>query len=141
MDADTLQYVKTLNARRKRRRMYGWCGLLFGILAYIDGAAGESLPPIWLTGIWAFFIGTPIVIWGLIMIQTSYQLPIREALLFASLQNGETTVPELSLGLDVTLETAEIIMRQLVKKGYAQVDSGAMEEGSIVYKISGLQKV
>ena len=138
---DTLQYVKSLNARRKRRRMAGWCWILFGIAAYIDGAAGASLPPIWLTGIWGFAIGTPLLIFGAVMVGASYRLPVREALLFASVQDGKITVPALSMGLDITLETAEVIVRQLVQKGYAQVSTEEMETGAVVYKITGLQKL
>jgi len=139
-NVDTLQYVKSLNARRKRRRLYGWFWIMFGIAAYIDGAAGTSLPPIWFTGIWGFAIGTPLVILGVALVAAAYKLPIREALLFASIRDGKITVPALSMGLDITLETSEVIVDQLVKKGYAQVATEEMEEGVVVYKISGLQK-
>ena len=139
-NVDTLQYVKSLNARRNRRRFYGWFWILFGIAAYIDGASGTSLPPIWLTGIWGFVIGTPLVILGVALVAASYKLPIREALLFSSIQDGKITVPTLSMGLDISLETSEVIVDQLVKKGYAQVATEEMEEGVVVYKISGLQK-
>jgi hypothetical protein len=121
--------------------MAGWCWILFGIAAYIDGAAGASLPPIWLTGIWGFAIGTPLLIFGAVMVGASYRLPVREALLFASVQDGKITVPALSMGLDITLETAEVIVRQLVQKGYAQVSTEEMETGAVVYKITGLQKL
>jgi hypothetical protein len=137
---ETHQYVQSLNKRRKRQRMYGWGLLIFGILTYIDGAAGISLPPIWLTGILAFLIGTPIIILGIALLLLSYTLPVREALLFASIQGGKVTAPSLSMGLDITLEASEAILDHLSKKGYAQVSTEDMEEGTVVYKISGIQK-
>lgn len=139
-ESATLQYVKSLNNRRKRQRMSGWGVLIFGILTYIDGAAGTSLPPIWLTGIPAFLIGTPIIIFGVSLLALSYKLPVREALLFASVQGGKLTAPALSMGLDITLNTSEAILEHLSKKGYAQISTEDMDEGVVVYKIMGVQK-
>ena len=133
----TLEYVKNLNARRKRQRMFGWGSILLGIITYLD--AGWEFP-IWLTGIWAFALGTPLIIIGVAYLIASYKLPIREALLFASTQDGKVTAPSLSMGLDITLDTSELILDHLVKKGYAQVSTEEMEEGAVVYKITGIQK-
>lgn len=135
---DTLEYVKTLNKRRRKRRLYGWGLIGLGIVTYLD--AGWRFP-IWLTGIWAFALGTPLIIIGFIILASTYKLPIREALLFASVQDGKVTAPSLSMGLDITLETSELILEELVKKGYAQISSEDMEEGDVVYKISGLKKL
>ena len=137
---ETLEYVKSLNKRRKRQRMWGWGLIVLGIVTYINGAAGTSLPPIWLTGVPAFLIGTPIIILGVVLLALYYKLPVREALLFASVREGKVTAPALSMGLDVTLDTSEAILDHLVQKGYAQVSTEDMEEGVVVYKIMGVQK-
>ena len=134
---DTLQYVKSLNDRRKRRRMYGWGLLSLGVLTYLD--AGWRFP-IWLTGIWAFALGTPLIIAGTVMLISTWKLPIREALLFARIHGGKITAPSLSMGLDITLETSELILEELTRKGYAQISTEDMEEGEIIYKISGVNK-
>ena len=136
--SEMLQYVKSLNARRKRRRMTSWGLILLGIVTYLD--AGWRFP-IWLTGIWAFVLGTLFIITGLIMLVSTYKLPVREALLLASSHNGKISAPSLSMGLDITLETAELILDQLVKKGYAQVSNEDMEEGIVAYKVSGVEKL
>jgi len=133
-----LEYVKGLNKRRKKRRLYGWGLIGLGILTYLD--AGWRFP-IWLTGVWAFVLGTPLIIIGFIMLASTYKLPVRETLLFASTQNGRVTAPSLSMELDITLETSELILEDLVKKGYAQISNEDMEEGSVVYKISGIKKL
>ena len=135
---DTLEYVKNLNNRRKKRKLYGWGLIGLGILTYLD--AGWRFP-IWLTGIWAFALGTLLIIIGFIMLASTYKLPIREALIFASIQEGKLTAPSLSMGLDITLETSELILDDLVQKGYAQISNEDMEEGAVVYKISGLKKL
>ena len=114
-----------------------WGLILLGVVTYLD--AGWTFP-IWLTGIWAFALGTPLIVIGVAMLFSTYKLPIREALLFASLHQGKVSVPVLAMGLDVTLETAEYIMDHLVRKGYAQVSTEDMEEGVVVYKISGVEK-
>ena len=134
---DILEYVKSLNARRKRRRMMSWGLILLGVITYLD--AGWRFP-IWLTGIWAFALGTPLIIGGVILLFSTYKLPIREALLFASTRQGKVSVPALAMGLDITLETAEYIVDHLVQKGYAQVSTEDMEEGVVVYKIAGVEK-
>lgn len=135
---EALQSVKDLNKRRKKQRLIGWGGIGLGILTYLD--AGWTFP-IWLTGIWAFGLGTIFIVIGFIFLSSSYKLPVREALLFASTQDGKVTVPSLSLGLNITLETAELILEDLVKQGYAQVSTEEMEEGTVVYKIAGIEKL
>ncbi|MBD3307570.1 hypothetical protein GF339_14135 [candidate division KSB3 bacterium] len=133
----SLEYVKSLNIRRKRRRMYSWGLIALGVITYLD--AGWRFP-IWLTGIWAFVLGTILIVIGVTMLVATYKLPIEEALLFASTQQGKITAPSLSLGMNITLETAELILDQLVKKGYAQVSTEDMEEGAVVYRISGVER-
>ena len=135
---DALQYVKDLNKRRNKQRIYGWGLIGLGVLTYLD--AGWTFP-IWLTGIWAFGLGTLLLIPGFILLASSYKLPIKETLLFASTQDGKVSAPLLSLGLNITLETAELILDQLVNKGYAQVSTEEMEEGAVVYKITGIAKL
>lgn len=137
---DLLAFVNSLNARRKRQRNLGWGLIVFGMLIYVDGAAGVALPPLWLTGPLAFLIGTPVLILGIGLLVASQQLPVREALLFASVQRGKLTAPILAMGLDITLDTAELILDHLVKKGYAQITSEDMEDGAIVYKVVGVEK-
>ena len=61
--------------------------------------------------------------------------------MFANLQQGKLTAPGLSIGLDVTLDTAEEILAHLRQKGYAQVSSDEMEEGVVVYHISGVSRL
>lgn len=136
--SETLEYIKSLNARRRRRRMTSWGLILFGGLVYLD--AGWRFP-IWLTGVWAFALGTPLIILGLAGLISTYKLPVREALLFANSEDGKITAPSLSMGLDIALETSEQILDHLVKRGYAQVATEEMEEGSVVYKITGLKKI
>jgi hypothetical protein len=136
-NSETLQYMKSLNIRRKRKRLYSWGLIGLGVLTYLD--AGWRFP-IWLTGIWAFALGTPLIIIGVFWLASTYKLPIREALMFASLQEGKVTAPSLSMGLDITLDTSELILDHLVKKGYAQVATDDMEKGTVVYKISGIEK-
>ncbi len=141
MQPELFQYINSLNARRRRQRKLGWGLILFGICAYIDGAAGTSLPPLWFGGLWAFAIGTPLIVAGVVALLVSYKLPIREALMLANLQQGKLTAPGLSIGLDVTLDTAEEILAHLRQKGYAQVSSDEMEEGVVVYHISGVSRL
>ncbi len=141
MQNELFHYIKSLNARRSRQRKLGWGLIVFGVLTYIDGAAGVSLPPIWLTGPLAFLIGTPIIVAGVGVLLVSYKLPVREALMFAGMQQGKLTAPALSIGLDITLDTAEEILRHLTQKGYAQVSSEDMEDGSVVYQISGVSRL
>jgi hypothetical protein len=135
---DTLEYVKDLNKRRRKQQIYGWGLVGFGVLTSLDAGLRIPIP---LTGVSAFAIGALLIIIGFIMLNSTYKLPIREALLFASVQDGKVTAPSLSMGLDITLETSELILEDLVKKGYAQISSEDMEEGDVVYKISGLKKL
>ena len=135
---DTLQAVISLNAQRRRLRFYSWVSLLTGVVVYLD--AGWTYP-IWLTGLTAFAVGTVFILVGFVCLISSYRLPIRETLLWASAHNGKITAPALSLGLEITLETAEQILDYLVKKGYAQVSTAEMEEGLIVYHIAGVQEL
>lgn len=133
-----LQQIRNLHIRRKKQRMIGWGSIGLGILTYLD--AGWKFP-IWLTGMWAFGLGTIFIIIGLIFLASSYKLPVQEALMFASVKEGRITAPSLALGMNVTLETAELIIDQLAKKGYAQISSDDMEEGTVVYKITGVEKL
>ena len=135
---ETRQYIKNLNVRRKKQRMMGWGAIGLGVLTYLD--AGWTFP-IWLTGIWAFGLGTICIIVGLIILSSSYKLPVQEALMFASLNNSRITAPSLALGMNVTLETAELIIDHLSKQGYAQISSEDMEEGAVVYKIVGIDRL
>ena len=134
--SEAIEYVKTLNVRRKRQAQYGWGMVVLGIITYLD--AGWRFP-IWLTGPWAFALGTPLIIAGFWFVIASKKLPVREALLFASTRNGKVTAPSLSVALDITLDTAEMILDHLTQKGYAQVSSEDMEEGVVMYKISGVE--
>jgi len=136
--SETLEYIKNLNARRAKRRMASWGLIALGGVIYLD--AGWSFP-IWLTGIWAFALGTPLIILGLVWLISTYKLPVREALLFAKVEEGKVTAPSLALGLNITLETAEQVLTHLVQRGYAQVSTEEMEEGAIIYKISGLERL
>ena len=141
MQPELFQYINSLNARRRRQRKLGWGLILFGICAYIDGAAGTSLPPLWFGGLWAFAIGTPLIVAGVVALLVSYKLPIREALMLANLQQGKLTAPGLSIDQKETLDTAEEILAHLRQKGYAQVSSDEMEEGVVVYHISGFSRL
>jgi hypothetical protein len=136
--AETLEYIQSLNVRRTKRRVQSWVLIGGGLLIYLD--AGWRFP-IWLTGIWAFALGTPLILTGLALLASTYKLPTREALLFASLHDGRVTAPSLSMALDITLDTSEEILAQLVEKGYAQVSTEDMETGAVVYKISGIEKL
>ncbi len=136
-ESEMLQYVKSLNARRKRKKNYGWGLVILGIITYLD--AGWTFP-IWLTGPWAFALGTPLIIGGFMLLFSANKLPIRETLLFASTCDGKVAAPSLSMMLDITLDTSESILDHLVQKGYAQVSIDDMEEGVVVYKITGIQK-
>lgn len=136
--SEALEYIKSLNARRTKRRVQSWVLIGLGLLIYLD--AGWRFP-IWLTGIWAFALGTPLILIGLALLASTYTLPTREALLFASLHDGRVTAPSLSMALDITLDTSEEILAQLVEKGYAQVSTEDMETGAVVYKISGIEKL
>ncbi|PID57828.1 hypothetical protein CSB45_06300 [candidate division KSB3 bacterium] len=118
--------------------MYSWGAILLGGITYLD--AGWRFP-IWLTGPWAFALGTPFIIGGVVALLSTYKLPVREALLFASTQKGELTAPSLSIALNITLETAEIILANLVQKGYARISDDDLEEGAVVYKISGIDQL
>ena len=118
--------------------MISWGLILGGVIVYLD--AGWRFP-IWLTGIWAFALGTPLIVIGLIRLIDSYKLPIRESLLLAGLRDGKLSAPALSLGLDITLETSEQILDHLARKGYAQISTDDMEEGNVVYTINGLKKL
>lgn len=137
-EAETLDYIKSLNPRRRRSRTISWGLILGGIIVYLD--AGWRFP-IWLTGIWAFALGTPLIVLGLIRLIGSYKLPVRETLLLAGLQDGKLSAPSLSLGLDITLETSEQILEHLANKGYAQISTDDVEEGNVVYTINGLKKL
>ncbi len=134
--SEAIEYVKNLNVRRKRQVQYGWGMVALGLLIYLDAGWRFPVP---LTGPWAFMLGTPLILAGFWFVIASKKLPIREALLFASTRRGKVTAPSLSVALDVTLDTAEMILEHLVQKGYAQVSTEEMEEGVIVYKISGIE--
>ncbi|PIE35891.1 hypothetical protein CSA56_02265 [candidate division KSB3 bacterium] len=136
--SETLEYIKNLNARRGKRRMSSWALIGLGVLIYLD--AGWRFP-IWLTGIWAFALGTPLIVLGLFWLMSTYKLPVREALLFARIEDGKITAPSLALGLNITLKTAEQVLTHLVQRGYAQVSTEEMEEGAIVYNVIGLQQL
>lgn len=132
---DILDRIASLNARRKKQRTIGWGAIGLGVLTYLD--AGWKFP-IWLTGLWAFGLGTLCIVIGVVLLATSYKLPVQEALMFASLHNGRVTAPSLALGMNVTLDTAEQILTELTRQGYAQISSDDMEEGSVVYTVTGL---
>ncbi|MCP4398609.1 MAG: hypothetical protein GY801_15095 [bacterium] len=138
VESEALEYIKSLNARRRRKRATSWGLILFGGLVYLD--AGWRFP-IWLTGIWAFALGTPLIVLGLIGLIGSYKLPVRETLLLAGFQEGKLTAPSLSLGLDISLETSEQILEHLANRGYAQISNEDIEEGNVVYKINSLKKL
>ena len=137
-EAETLEYLKSLNVRRKKQRTISWGLILGGAIVYLD--AGWRFP-IWLTGIWAFALGTPLIVFGLIRLFGSYKLPVRETLMLAGLHDGKLSAPSLSLGLDITLETSEQILEHLAQKGYAQISTEDVEEGNVVYSINGLKKL
>lgn len=137
---DTEKFIENLKIREEKeqfRRTVGKVLVVLGIVTILDSCAVFPIP---LIGPPSIFIGGLISVIGLGVLASKTKMKLtNEALKVAINNNNRLTVARLALELDISLDKAEKIIKQFVKKGIAEIDIDSQDptEG-LVYKIRGI---
>jgi len=138
--ASQQKVVDRLDVDREKvagRKLWGRVILALGIVTILDS---WSMFPVPLVGIPSIVVGVVLMMLGGTMLAGRRRLKdTNEALRIAMKHGNRLTVARLALELDISLDRAEKIVKQLVDKGIAEIDLDSLgpDEG-IVYKIKGI---
>jgi len=129
-------FMKQPDAGAMKRR-WGWGLIILGFITILEARFFPALPVLGPSALW---LGGALIIFGLIL---AHQRPrmkeTNEALLIAMKYDNHLTVPRLALEMDISLEKAEKILKNLVRNGVAEIDLDPEDEsGVITYKIKGI---
>ncbi len=132
--------INDLKAREEKerfRRTLGKVLVVLGIVTILDSCAVFPIP---LIGPPSIFIGALISVIGLGVLASKTKMKLtNEALKVAINNNNRLTVARLALELDISLDKAEKIIKQFVKKGIAEIDIDSQDPSEgLVYKIRGI---
>ncbi|MCA1959831.1 MAG: hypothetical protein LDL33_03465 [Desulfomonile sp.] len=119
------------------RRKWGKGLVIAGIVTVLGSCSLLPLPMMKLPGIW---FGAIMLLVGMALLARGPRLKeTNEALLVAAKYNNRLTVARLALEMDISLEKAEKIIQELVRKDVAEIDlDHNVSDMGIVYKIKGL---
>jgi hypothetical protein len=123
--------------KKASKKMWGRVILALGIVTILDF---WSMFPVPLMGFPSIIVGAVLILLGGTMLAGRQRLKdTNEALRIAMKHGNRLTVARLALELDISLDRAEKIVKQLVDKGIAEIDLDSLgpDEG-IVYKIKGI---
>jgi len=114
--------------RRKILKLAGLAMVLGGLFTIIDMMSEIPIP---LTGYRAVFVGTVLIIFGLLALYHGYRLPLDEALDLVHRKGRGVTESEIVHDMRVDRPTARRILDGLIRKGFlrrATEQSGATDE-------------
>jgi len=119
------------------RRKWGKGLVIAGVVMVLGSCSLLPLPMLKLPGVW---FGAIMLLVGMALLARGPRLrETNEALLVAVKYNNRLTVARLALEMDVSLEKAEKIIQELVRKDIAEIDlDHNVSDSGIVYKIKGL---
>jgi hypothetical protein len=116
-----------------------WWAVALCILGLVTLADSGSPFPIPLVGLPSILAGLGCLGTGYYLLYRQQELPITETLEIAALYQGYLSAPLLIRALHVTPETAERILDELVRRGYARIEEQALESGEMGYRVVGLE--
>ena len=114
--------------RRKILKLAGLAMVLGGLFTIIDMMSEIPIP---LTGYRAIFVGTVLIIFGLLALYHGYRLPLDEALDLVHRKGRGVTESEIVHDMRVDRPTARRILDGLIRKGFlrrATDESGSTDE-------------
>ncbi len=125
--------LKKLVRERRRNDLIWKITLPLSILLVLE----IPLPPI--PPSLAFPLAVISGLWTGFAFYRAKRMPVREAILISRLNKGFISAPILCSELDISLDTAEAILKEFVKRGIAEVDERYLEgQSELLYKIHGL---
>jgi hypothetical protein len=138
--ASTDQVLRELVRQKEAkgwRRKWGKGLVVAGVVTVLGSCSILPLPLLKLPGVW---LGAVMLLIGMVLLARGPRLKeTNEALLVAVRYNNRLTVPRLALEMDVSLEKAEKIIQELVRKDVAEIDlDHNVPDSGLVYKIKGL---
>ena len=101
--------------RRKMLKFFGLILILGGVFVIVDLMSEEPIP---LTGGRAVFVGTVLILFGLLCLYNGYKLPLDEALDLVHRRGRGITESELVHDMRVDRTTAKRILEGLIRKGF-----------------------
>lgn len=107
--------LHAFHRRRKRLKIAGLVLVLLGLFTIIDMMSEIPIP---LTGYRAVFVGTVLIIGGLVALYQGYKLPLDEALDLVHRRGRGITEGELVHDMRVDRATARRIIQALINKGF-----------------------
>ncbi len=105
----------TFHQRRKLIKIVGWVLVLGGLFTIVDLMSNVPIP---LTGYRAVFVGTLLIVFGLVALYRGYKLPLDEALDIIHRNNRGITASELVHEMRVDRPTADRLISALIAKGF-----------------------
>lgn len=119
------------------RRKWGKGLVVAGAVTVLGSCSILPLPMLKLPGVW---LGALMLTIGMVLLARGPRLKeTNEALLVAVKCNNRLTVPRLALEMDISIERAEKIIQELVRKDIAEIDlDHNTPDSGLVYKIKGL---
>jgi hypothetical protein len=137
---ETEGLIRNLKVREDRevfRRTLGRVMVILGVVTILDSCAFFPIP---LIGAPSIFIGAAISLIGLGVLASRSRMRLtNEAMKLALRNNNRLTVARLALELDISLGKAEKVIKELVKKGIAEIDLESQDPSEgLVYRIRGI---
>ena len=131
------RHVQTRRDKEISRRRWGKILIVIGAVTLLDCCAPFPIP---LVGPPAIIVGLALmIIGGALMYSGPRMKETNQAIMVAMKYGNQLSVPRLAVEMDVTLDQAEKIIDQLVKKGIAEIDLDTKDPDSgIIYKIKGI---
>ena len=120
-------------AFHRRRKIQKWIGAIFLTLGFFTIIDMISTVPIPITGIRAVFVGTLLMIFGLIWLYKGYRLPLEEAIELIHGRSQGITESEIVHEMMVDKITAHRILNALVQKGFIRPSSSQAGQAEEVY--------
>ena len=123
--------LRAFHRRRKLRKIAGLVLVLIGLYTIVDMMGEIPEVPTPFRGFSAVFVGTVLIIFGLLALYHGYKLPLDEALDLVHRRGRGITEGELVHDMRVDQTTARRIIQALINKGFlrrATEQASATEE-------------
>ncbi len=134
-DEEVSLELKKLLERRAKAAFYWKVFLVLSVIFALE----IPLPPI-PPNLSLPFTLTTLFAFGVFFFRAN-KLPVREALLIARLHGGRITPALLCSEMDISLDTAEEVLKLFEKKGVVELDLSAIEDKSeLIYRVKGLDE-
>ena len=111
---------RAFHRRRKLQKFAGLVLVLFGLFIVIDMMGEIPEVPTLVRGFRAIFVGTLLLIFGLLALYQGYKLPLEEAVDLIHRRGRGITESELVHDMRVDRTTARRILEALIQRGFVR---------------------